>query len=39
MGWDNTVRCTINYDVTWDITSATLGNITRRDLNDAWNIT
>jgi hypothetical protein len=32
----NLICYTINYDGTWDLTSAALGKYTRRDLADAW---
>ncbi|KAF1947677.1 hypothetical protein EJ02DRAFT_315747, partial [Clathrospora elynae] len=30
--WDNIIRCIINFHGTWDMTPATFGQYTRRDL-------
>ncbi|KAH6859163.1 hypothetical protein BKA58DRAFT_457060 [Alternaria rosae] len=37
--WDNLVRCTINYDGSWGLYSASFGRYTRREHEHAWSET
>ncbi|KAI4612936.1 hypothetical protein J4E80_006991 [Alternaria sp. BMP 0032] len=36
LNWDSIVRCVIDSDGSWDLTSATSGGSTRRELHDVW---